>query len=58
VKTPTSADDNAQPFEPIEPFEHLEHQKPLKPHKHPKPQHFYQNIKKNSYDRFFFKIID
>jgi len=33
-QTPTSADENSQPFELIEPFEH---QKPHKPHKPPKP---------------------
>ena len=38
MKTPTSADENPQPFEPIEPFELIEHQKPLKPHKLHKSQ--------------------
>jgi hypothetical protein len=33
VITPTSADENPQPFELIELIEPFEHHKPLKPHK-------------------------
>jgi hypothetical protein len=44
VKTPTSADDNPQPFERIEriePFEPHKPQKHLKPLKPPKPLYLY-----------------
>jgi hypothetical protein len=38
VKTPTSADENLQPFERIERIEPFEHVNPPKPQKHLQPQ--------------------